>query len=31
MWEEGSQILLQASVKERGTPALTNAAITLRN
>ena len=31
MWEEGDRILLAASVKERGTPALTNAAITLRN
>ncbi|MCZ6532755.1 MAG: MaoC/PaaZ C-terminal domain-containing protein [SAR324 cluster bacterium] len=31
MWEEGNQILITASVKERESPALTNAAITLRN
>ena len=30
MWEEGETIVLQATVKERGAPALTNAAITLR-
>ena len=30
MWEEGETIVLQATVKERGTPVLTNAAITLR-
>ncbi len=30
MWEEGETIILQATVKERGAPALTNAAITLR-
>ncbi len=30
MWRENGTILLQAQVKERGTPAITNAAITLR-
>ncbi len=30
MWKEGGQVLLQAKVKERDTPALTNAAITLK-
>ena len=30
MWEEEGKILLQATVKERGSPALTRAAITLR-
>ena len=31
MWREGDQILLQAKTKERGTPVLTNAAITVRS
>lgn len=30
MWQEGEQVFLQASAKERGTAALTNACITLR-
>ncbi len=30
MWRENGKVLLQASVKERGTPAITNAAITLQ-
>ncbi len=29
MWEEGETVVLQATVKERGAPVLTNAAITL--
>ena len=30
LWKEGGQILLSAKTKERGTPVITNAAITLR-
>jgi acyl dehydratase len=30
LWREGSQILIQAATKERGTPVITNAAVWLR-
>ena len=30
MWKEGGHVLLQVKVKERDTPALMNAAITLK-
>jgi acyl dehydratase len=29
MWREGDKIIMRATAKERGTPALTNSAITL--
>jgi len=31
MWKEGNKILIDASTKERGSPVISNAAITLRN
>jgi acyl dehydratase len=31
LWREGKQILIQAKTKERDTPVITNAAITVRN
>jgi multifunctional beta-oxidation protein len=30
VWQEGRQLVLAAKTKERGTPVLSNAAITLR-
>ncbi|TMK87076.1 MAG: 3-alpha,7-alpha,12-alpha-trihydroxy-5-beta-cholest-24-enoyl-CoA hydratase, partial [Actinobacteria bacterium] len=30
MWREGDQVILSASTKERGTPVITNAAITIK-
>jgi len=31
MWREGNKILIAAKTKERGTPVISNAAITLRD
>jgi hypothetical protein len=30
MWREGDKVLLSAATKERGTPVITNAALTIK-